>query len=128
MATSILNWVKTTFGAGAVDATTVRTVTASDDPLLTAYTVTSATLANVASSASSVTIFASNAAAKGRQIENDSASATLKLKFGATASATSYTVTLGPGAYFEFPNSPLYTGVVDGIWSAAVGSARTTET
>jgi hypothetical protein len=29
-------------------------------------------------------------------------------------------------AYYEFP-APLYTGVVDGIWASAAGSARTTE-
>lgn len=85
----------------------------------------SATLANVASSASSVTIFAANAAAKGRTVYNDS-TAVLYLKFGTTASTTSYTVQLAAGDYFEFPQ-PLYGGAVDGIWAAANGAARTTE-
>lgn len=85
----------------------------------------SATLANVSSSASSVTIFAANGAARGRAVYNDS-TAVLYLKFGATASTTSYTVQLGSGDYFEFPH-PLYGGVVDGIWASANGSARTTE-
>jgi hypothetical protein len=92
-----------------------------------AYTVTTATLANVSASATSVTVFASNASAKGRIVVNDSASATLYLKFGATASTTSYTYQVGPGGTLEFPDSPLYTGICDGIWSAAVGTARTTE-
>lgn len=84
-----------------------------------------ATLANVSSSATSVALFASNPAAKTRQVKNDS-TAVLYLKYGTTASATSYTVDLVAGAYFEFP-SPLYSGAVDGIWASANGSARTTE-
>jgi hypothetical protein len=84
-----------------------------------------ATLANVSSSATSVTVFAANPSAVARLVTNDS-SATLYLKFGATASATSYTAALGAGDYFEFPH-PLYVGVVDGIWSAANGAARCTE-
>jgi hypothetical protein len=85
----------------------------------------SATTANVSSSASSTTVFAANGAAKGRTVWNDS-TAVLYLKFGATASTTSYTVQLAAGAYYEFPQ-PLYGGVVDGIWAAANGAARTTE-
>lgn len=90
---------------------------------------TSAVLANVGASASSVALFASNAAARARMVYNDSAdsSAVLYLKFGATASATSFTVAVPAGALYEFPSSPLYTGAVDGIWASATGSARTTE-
>lgn len=84
-----------------------------------------ASLSNVSSSASSVTVIAANDFARGRTVYNDS-TAVLYLKFGATASTTSYTVQLAAGAYYEFPQ-PLYTGVVDGIWSAANGAARVTE-
>lgn len=84
------------------------------------------TLANVASSVTNVTLKASNAARRGLVVVNDSASATLYLKFGATASATSFTYSLAPGANWTMP-TPVYTGIVDGIWSAAVGSARVTE-
>jgi hypothetical protein len=84
-----------------------------------------ATLANVNGSASSVTVFAAAATPKGRTVYNDS-TATLYLKFGGTASTTSYTVQLPPGYIYEFPQ-PVYSGVVDGIWSAANGAARTTE-
>jgi len=83
-----------------------------------------ATLANVASSASSVTLFAASASVKARTIYNDS-TAVLYVKFGATASATSYTVQLAAGDYYEFPQ-PCYGGVVDGIWAAANGNARVT--
>ena len=86
---------------------------------------TSATLSNVSGSASSVNLLASNANAISRQVFNDS-TAILYLKWGATASTTSYTVQIQPGGYYEFPQ-PLYKGAVDGIWSAANGSARLTE-
>jgi hypothetical protein len=85
----------------------------------------SATLANVSSSATNVTVFAAAAPVKGRTLWNDS-TAVLYLKFGATATTTSYTVQLAAGAFYEFPQ-PVYGGQVDGIWSAANGAARTTQ-
>jgi hypothetical protein len=88
--------------------------------------VTSATLENVASSATNVTLFDSNAAAKGRMIHNDS-TAVLYVKFGATATSSSYTVKMASDSYYEFPE-PVYTGIVDGIWASANGAARCTET
>lgn len=88
-------------------------------------TTATATHANVAGSASSVTLFAANTAARGRSVHNDS-TVTLYLKYGASASATSYKVPLEAGRYFEFPY-PIYTGLVTGIWASATGAARTTE-
>lgn len=85
----------------------------------------SATLANVNGSASSVAVFAAKGASRGRSVWNDS-TATLYLKFGTTASTTSFTVKMGPGDFYEFPQ-PTYAGVVEGIWSAANGAARTSE-
>lgn len=85
----------------------------------------SSSVASVSSSASSVTLAASNANRKGLTVFNESA-VVLYLKLGATASATSYTVQLGPGAYYEIPE-PCYTGVVDGIWPSVSGAARVTE-
>lgn len=83
-----------------------------------------ATLANVTGSATSVPLFTPAPIANGRTIWNDS-TATLFVKFGATASATSYTVQIPAQGYFEFP-APVYAGEVDGIWSAAAGAARLT--
>jgi hypothetical protein len=83
-----------------------------------------ATLANVASSASSVTLFAASSDDNARTIFNDS-TAVLYVKFGTTASATSFTVQLAAGGYYEFPQ-PLYGGRVDGIWASANGNARVT--
>lgn len=92
---------------------------------MTYTSIQSATLANVASSATSVTLFSANAGAHGRSVYNDSASVAY-LKYGTTASTSSYTVQLAAGAYFEFPQ-PLYAARVDAIWASANGNARTTE-
>jgi hypothetical protein len=81
------------------------------------------TLTNVASSDSSVTLKASNAARRKLLIVNDS-TATLYVKFGSSASITSYTRQLQAGETME---ETMYTGVVDGIWASATGSARVTE-
>jgi len=80
---------------------------------------------SVASNAANVTLLAANAARKGAMITNDGSN-NLFVKLGATASATSYTAKLIPGAYYELP-SPVYTGIIDGIWDVATGSARITE-
>lgn len=86
----------------------------------------SATLANVNGSASSVTLLAANDNRYGAVIVNDSA-ATLYLKYGSTASSTSFTYKVDPGATWEMPRTMLYVGIITGIWSSATGAARTTE-
>lgn len=83
-----------------------------------------ATLANVAGSAVSVTLLAANPERIGALIVNDSTE-TLYVKYGATASATSYTTKLGPQQQHEV--RPGYTGLLDGLWTAAAGAARVTE-
>lgn len=84
----------------------------------------SATLANVSSSATNVTLFNSASDANGRCVYNDS-TAVLYVKFGSTASTTSYTVQIAAGGFYEFPQ-PVYAGQVDGIWASANGAARVT--
>lgn len=83
------------------------------------------TLTNITGSATSVTVVPANANRRRVMLTNDS-NQDLYLKFGATASITSYTVKIPAKGYFEFPD-PIYTGIVDGIWSAANGAARVTE-
>jgi len=87
-----------------------------------------ATLANVGDSATSVTVLAANVARKGAIIVNDS-TAILYLKFGATASTTSYTYKIDTMETLEIPGGPVvYTGIIDGIWASdAGGNARVTE-
>lgn len=82
------------------------------------------TLSNVSGSASSVTVLAANTSRLGATIYNDS-TAVLYLKFGTTASTTSFTVKLQPDDYYEVPFG--YTGTIDGIWASATGAARVTE-
>lgn len=96
---------------------------------MVAQKAATATLANVAGSATSVTLIAANSARIGATITNDS-SALLYIKFGTTASTTSYTVVLAgaasaPFSYYEVPAG--FTGRIDGIWASATGNARTTE-
>lgn len=85
-----------------------------------------AVLANVAASATSVTVLAANANRLGAIIVNDS-TASCYLKYGSTASTTSYTRLLPPGAEYELPGDVIYTGIITGIWTSATGTARTTE-
>ena len=86
--------------------------------------VTTAVSTNVASSATNVTLFSASSTDRGRSIFNDS-TAVLYIKFGATASTTSFKTQISAGALFEFPQ-PLYAGQVDGIWASASGFARLT--
>jgi hypothetical protein len=97
--------------------------------VLVAQKAATGTLSNVSASATSVTVLAANSARIGATITNDSSSV-VYLKFGATASTTSYTVVLAgavtaPFSYYEVPAG--YTGIIDGIWASAAGSARVTE-
>ncbi len=84
----------------------------------------SPTLANVASSATNVTCLASNPNRLGATIYNDSLQPAF-IKFGATASATSFTYKMEGAGTLELPFG--YTGVVDCIWASANGNARVTE-
>lgn len=83
-----------------------------------------ATLGNVTGSATSVTLLSANNARKGGSIYNDS-TAVLYVKFGITASTTSFNVLLAAGAYFEINAG--YVGRIDGIWASATGTARVME-
>lgn len=85
-----------------------------------------ATPTSVAASATPVTLFAANALRAGGAVYNDSASA-LYLLLGAGASTTQFTYKLDPtGGYYELP-SPIYRGIVSGVWDTATGAARCTE-
>lgn len=89
-----------------------------------------ATLANVAASASTGTLQAANQDRVALMIVNDSADSDLYIKFGATASATSYTDICQAGDTWAMPVP--YAGLVAGIWinpggGAVSGTARVTE-
>lgn len=101
------------------------TDTSSASPLPVRQGGATATLANVSGATSSTTLISSNADRRAFVIYNDS-SAILYVKFGSTASSTSFTYYLAPGATLE-SQPACYTGIITGIWASATGSARTTE-
>jgi len=83
-----------------------------------------ATLANVTMTGSSVTVQASDTTRRNWTIYNDSG-VVVYLKLGSTASATSFTVKLVNQAYYELP-SPVYTGIITAL--GASGVVRVTST
>jgi len=85
----------------------------------------SAVCTNVASSASTGTLLAASSRRKQVTLFNDSTEV-LYLKYGATASTTSFSYFIAPGQTWEMPK-PIYPGIIDGIWAAADGAARITE-
>lgn len=82
------------------------------------------TVSRVTSVATTTTLLAANAARRLATIFNESTSV-LFIKFGATASSTSYTVQVPAGGYYEVPG--FYSGIIDGIWASANGAAQITE-
>lgn len=89
------------------------------------FTATTSASSTVSASTSSVTLKAANASRKDLMIFNNSVSAKLYVCFAATALTTSFVVRLDPGGFWEMPVK--YTGLVTGIWDAAVGDAQVTE-
>ena len=83
-------------------------------------------ISRVAAAASSTTLLAENLQRRVVIIHNDSV-AYLYVKFGDTASSTSYTYKLAPDQTLETHATVGYCGIITGIWSAASGSAQITE-
>lgn len=88
--------------------------------------ITRATTSNVASSVTAVTLAADNGNRRGFIIHNDS-TATLFIKYGSGALATSYTYKAAAGVHWEMQDYAVYTGIITGIWDVANGNARVTE-
>ena len=85
--------------------------------------VASTSVTRVAASASSTTLLAANSSRLFFFVVNDS-TASLKIKYGATASSTSFTLILPAG---QWMSDTLYKGQIDGIWDSATGAAQLTE-
>jgi hypothetical protein len=118
--------------SGSDDAKTATDVTGTNPLPVTSQGAT-ATLANVAESASAVTLLASNASRFGWSIYNDS-DAALNVKFGSGASATSFVIRVLPRGFTSHKDfmGAVYTGIITGIWDSTPGttghvSARTME-
>ena len=89
-------------------------------------TTNSATLSAVVSSATNVQLLNNNAARRGAIFVN-SADKGCFLKFGQTASTTSFTYKIPAAGILELP-SPVYTGHIHAIWEASpTGSIYITE-
>lgn len=85
-----------------------------------------AEISSVAASASNQTLAAADSTRRGLMVFNDS-DKDLYLKYGATASTTSFTVRIAAGGYWEM-HQPIYLGIIDGIWATGpTGSARVTK-
>jgi hypothetical protein len=86
-----------------------------------------ATLANVASSITVVTLIAAGTGRNGRIIYNDS-TAILYVAFGSGASTSNYTVQVPSQGTYDLGNNGagMYGGLVTGIWASANGNARVT--
>lgn len=85
---------------------------------------------NVTNSTNNQTALASNANRRMATFYNDdtlSTGASVYLKCGASASATSFKIKIAPGGYFELPQ-PVYTGIIDVLATANTGTLRVTET
>lgn len=88
--------------------------------------VATASLTALASAATSAQLLAANTARQGLLLANTDANA-VYVKYGTTASATSFTVLIAAGGYWEMPQ-PIYTGRIDALWAAdGVGSLYATE-
>ena len=90
-----------------------------------ALTVANSALTNVASSITTVNLIALNNSRKGLMMFNDSSSVCY-VKLGATASTTSYTIQMSPNSLYAM-DTPVYSGVIDAIWTTANGFMRITE-
>jgi len=122
--TSWLGSTAPTVGQKAM-AASVPVVLASDQTSInTKLNSTTAAVTQIVSSATNVTLLASNTARRGASIYNDSVKK-LYVKLGATASLTSYTKQLDVDEYWEIPFG--YTGQIDGLWTLANGNAYVTE-
>ena len=110
--------------AGAVSSSNMRIV---ESGLSLPISSSAAEIYSIADQATNATILDANARRKGFAIYNDSTAA-LYLKFGATASTTSYSVKIEAFGYYEMFGHGLYTGQVDGIHATnSTGSTRVSE-
>jgi hypothetical protein len=123
--TSLIALVPASLGQKTM-ANSFAVTIASDDPTAVLQSASTASITALASSASSAQLLASNAARKGLILNNTDANAVL-VKYGTTASATSFTVRIPLNGYWEMPK-PIYTGRIDAIWEAdGAGSLYATE-
>lgn len=110
-----------TFAAGAgitiVDASNVVTITNTGLPMFTSGT---ANLSTTPASTTSSTLIAANGARKGLILQNTDSNAAL-VKFGAVASAVSFSIRVPGNSNWEMTDTCVWTGRIDAIWSPSTG-------
>lgn len=113
-----------------IDPSNGNPVGGASQPLQTAEAkATAAAKTSVTSAAASTSLIAANANRKMLIITNESTAVLYIDLSGGTASATSYSVVLGPTATSVSPSFTIsnFTGAVTGFWASANGFARITE-
>ncbi len=104
---------------GLVGLTATRQMKVSGSLSVAPTTASTSTITSVAENATSVTVLASNANRLAASLYNGSASACY-LKYGVTASASSFTKRLQTGEFHQVIGA--YTGRIDCIWDTAPGT------
>ena len=114
-------------GGQNTSANSIPIVIASDQSTIAVKQTRSSTgtQSSVASSATDVTVLASNANRLGAIVYNDSTQILYLLLASGKSSSSNYSVQLAANDYYEVP--AFYTGVIKGIWTSANGNARVTE-
>jgi len=107
-----------------IKAASVTAVAADTGIVVAPRASATGTQTSVASSATSAQLLAANTARMGAIIFNDSTQVCF-VKFGTTASSTSFAYRLTSNSTLEVPYG--YTGRIDAIWASANGNARITE-
>jgi hypothetical protein len=118
----------TATGSGVLGAGTQRVVLATDQPAvaIAPQKGSTATVTQVACSTTSAQLLASNSARKGAAIFNDTAVVAL-VKFGTTASTTSFTVKLPAGTVYDLSGPEIYYGRIDCVLASSTGNVYVTE-
>lgn len=90
---------------------------------------TTGTVSRVVSAAADTVILAANANRRFAIITNESTAILSLLIAAGTASATNYTITLGPAAAGVNSSATItnYTGIIKGVWASANGAAQVSE-
>ncbi len=83
------------------------------------------TLTNVVGTNVNINLLAVNTARRGAYFFNEGTTV-CSVKLGTTATAGSFTVQMSGTSLYELP-TPVYSGIVDGIWTVSTGTMHVTE-
>jgi hypothetical protein len=121
---SVIHGLTTGGGGGYVDAKVNPSGSLSVE--VSKQFSSTSTITRVASSATSVTLLSLNSSRLGAVLFNESTQVCY-VKFGTTASSTSYTIQVSSNSVLILDQSPIYQGRIDAIWASANGAMQITE-